>query len=392
MTATDALPALGLTPDELRRYSRHLLLPEVGVEGQLRLRSARVAIVGLGGLGSPLGLYLAAAGVGTLRLIEDDRVDASNLQRQVLYATGDVGRFKLEAAAERLAGVNPLVRLERTPERLTARNAVELLARADVVCDGSDNFPTRYLLNDACVKLGLPSVYGSILRFAGQVSVFWGARGPCYRCLFPQAPPAGAVPSCGEAGVLGVLPGVVGALQATEALKLLLGIGEPLLGRLLLFDALRGRFRELALRKSPDCPVCSRAPESVVLADEDPSCAVASAAGGPAPPDPEVLDVEPREVAAWRRSGRPIVLLDVRSPAEHALVALPGSTLIPLPDLERRLDELDATAEIVVYCHYGPRSTYGALLLRERGFARVWNLAGGIDAWTEDVDPSMIRY
>ena len=401
MPATDAgsrqlggaAAASALTPDELRRYSRHILLREVGIEGQQRLRSARVAVVGLGGLGSPLALYLAAAGVGTLRLIEFDRVDASNLQRQLLYSTADVGRSKLEAARERLHGVNPDVRLEGEVERLSAENAADLLAGVDVVCDGSDNFATRYLVNDACVKLGLPSVYGSILRFEGQVSVFWGARGPCYRCLFPQAPPAGTVPSCGEAGVLGVLPGVIGSLQATEALKLVLGIGDPLLGRLLLYDALRGRFRELTLRKNPGCPICSLAPESIVLADGESDCAVESPAREmPAGPDPELFDVEPREVAAWRAAGRPLVLLDVRSPEEHAFTALADSTLVPLADLEQRLGELDPEAEIVVYCHYGPRSTYATHLLRERGFARAWNLAGGIDAWSEDVDPAVVRY
>ncbi len=393
MPVTDIRQAIGLTPEELRRYSRHILLREVGVEGQQRLRAARVAVVGLGGLGSPLALYLAAAGAGTLRLIEFDRVDASNLQRQLLYATADVGRPKLEAARERLHGVNPDVRLEGAEQRLSAANAEELLGGADVVCDGSDNFATRYLVNDACVKLGLPSVYGSILRFEGQVSVFWGARGPCYRCLFPQAPPPGTVPSCGEAGVLGVLPGVIGALQATEALKLLLGIGEPLLGRLLLYDALRGRFRELALRKNPGCPICSAGPEGIVLADEESACAVETPPRPALPaPDPDLFDVEPREVAAWRASGRALVLLDVRSPEEHALTALAGSVLIPLPDLERRLGELDAAAEIVVYCHYGPRSTYATHLLRERGFPRAWNLAGGIDAWSEDVDPAVARY
>ena len=388
-----AAAAVGLSPDELRRYSRHILLREVGVEGQQRLRSARVAVVGLGGLGSPLALYLAAAGVGTLRLIEFDRVDASNLQRQLLYSTADVGRSKLEAARERLQGVNPEVRLEGEPGRLSAENATELLGGVDVVCDGSDNFATRYLVNDASVKLGLPSVYGSILRFEGQVSVFWGARGPCYRCLFPQAPPVGTVPSCGEAGVLGVLPGVIGALQATETLKLLLGIGDPLLGRLLLYDALRGRFRELALRKNPGCPICSAAPGSIVLADEEIACAPETASRELLPgPDPELFDVEPREVAAWRSGGRPLVLLDVRSPEEHAFTALPDSTLIPLPDLERRLGELDREGEIVVYCHYGPRSTYATHLLRDHGFARAWNLAGGIDAWSEDVDPAVVRY
>ncbi len=383
-------PHLPLTADELRRYSRHLLLREVGREGQERLRAARVAVVGLGGLGSPLALYLAAAGVGTLRLIEFDRVDLSNLQRQVLYETSDVGRPKLEAAADRLRAANPNVELELVPRALAAANALEALAGCDVVCDGSDNFPTRYLVNDACLRLGMPSVYGSILRFEGQVSVFWGARGPCYRCLFPSPPPAGAVPSCGEAGVLGVLPGVIGALQASEALKLLLGLGEPLVGRLLLFDALRTRFRELALRKNPACAVCSLPPAAIELADEAAHCGVpADAPGGF---DPQELDVMPAEVADWQRAGRPLTLLDVRQPEEHALTSLPGSRLIPLAELERRAVELDPATDIVVYCHYGPRSTYATLWLRERGFERVWNLAGGIDAWSVDVDRALPRY
>jgi adenylyltransferase/sulfurtransferase len=403
MDATLTAPWAALSSEELKRYSRHLLLREVGAEGQRRLRASRVAVVGLGGLGSPLALYLAAAGVGTLRLIEDDRVDVSNLQRQVLFASADVARPKLEAAAERLRGLNPLVRLELEPRRLTAATAEATFAGADVVCDGSDNFPTRYVVNDACVRLGLPSVYASILRFEGQVSVFWGARGPCYRCLFPEAPPEGVVPSCGEAGVLGVLPGVVGALQANEALKLLLGVGEPLLGRLLVFDALRTRFRELALRKNPACPVCSLPAERVEVRDLASACTTeprrgleARVAGGAATngpsPDPEVLDLEPAEVSAWRASGRPLMLLDVRSPEEHEYVHLPGTTLIPLPELEARLRELDPRSDIVVYCHYGPRSTYAVLFLRAQGFKRVWNLAGGIDAWSLEVDPGVARY
>lgn len=381
---------MGLGGDELRRYSRHLLLPEIGLAGQERLKSATVALVGLGGLGSPLALYLAAAGVGTLRLIEDDRVDSSNLQRQVLYGTAEVGRPKLAAACDRLRDLNPAVRLEPIGERLTAANAERVLAGAGVVCDGSDNFPTRYLVNDACVKLGIPSVYGSILRFEGQVSVFWGTPGPCYRCLFPQAPPAGSVPSCGEAGVLGVLPGVVGALQANEALKLVLGIGRTLLGRLLVFDALAARFRELALRRNPTCPTCSVPREGIELREEAPSCAPgAEALPGP---DPAAFDVEPREVEAWLRAGRRLVLLDVRTPEEHALSRLAGSRLVPLAALPARLGELDARDEIVAYCHYGPRSAYATQLLRGNGFARVWNLAGGIDAWSVDVDPTVPRY
>lgn len=390
-----------LTAEEARRYSRHLLLPEVGVEGQERLKASRIAIVGLGGLGSPLGLYLAAAGVGTLGLIDFDTVDATNLQRQVLYGTADVGHAKLAAAAARLRDVNPHVRLEGHPSRLDDANALAVLGAYDIVCDASDNFPTRYWINDACVKLGLPSVYGSILRFEGQVSVFWGARGPCYRCLFPSAPPPGAVPSCGEAGVLGVLPGVVGALQANEAIKLALGLGEPLLGRLLLFDALGGKFRELALHKNPACPVCAGAVEAIALEPEsaaDAACRAAPAVPAPAAesataePDPAAFDVEVQDLDRWRRQGRPLLLLDVRTPEEHRIARLEPSLLMPLHELPRRLAELDPARDIVVYCHYGPRSSYATQFLRQQGLRRVWNLAGGIDAWSAEIDAAVLRY
>lgn len=375
-----------LDADELRRYSRHLLLPEIGVAGQERLKAARIAVVGLGGLGSPLGLYLAAAGVGTLGLIEFDVVDETNLQRQVLYATADVGRPKLTAAAERLRGANPHVQLELHGLRLDAGNALDVLGRYDLVCDGSDNFSTRYLVNDACVRLGIPSVYGSILRFEGQVSVFHGARGPCYRCLFPSPPPAGSVPSCGEAGVLGVLPGIIGALQANEALKLVLRVGESLLGRLLTFDALRTKFRELALRRNPSCEVCALAPEDVVLRDEPDTCQVTAG------PDPEMFDVEVAAVAQWRREGRGFLLLDVRMPEENRRARIEDSILIPLHQLPERFAELDAEQDVVVYCHYGPRSSYATQFLRQQGMPRVWNLAGGIDAWSAEIDARVPRY
>jgi adenylyltransferase/sulfurtransferase len=371
----------------MRRYGRHLALPEVGAAGQAKLKASKVLIVGAGGLGSPAALYLAAAGVGTLGLVDGDRVEESNLQRQVLYGQSDVGRPKLEAAAARLAEVNPLVRLELHSTRLCSGNALEILRDYDVVVDGSDNFPTRYLVNDACVLLGKPDVYGSIQRFEGQAAVFWGARGPCYRCLFAEPPPPHLVPSCAEAGVLGVLPGIIGSLQASEALKLVLAVGEPLVGRLLLFDALAARWREVRLRKSPDCPVCSPQPTQRRLIDYERFCGAAGGERQAAAPD-----VTPRQLEGWLEQGRPLVLLDVRTPEEHAFAALRGARLVPLAELPRRLAELDPAVEFVVYCHFGPRSQAAVGYLRERGFGRVWNLAGGIDAWSREVDPAVPVY
>jgi adenylyltransferase/sulfurtransferase len=387
-----------LTQEEVRRYSRHLIMPEVGVEGQKRLKQARVLMIGAGGLGSPLGLYLAAAGVGTLGLVEFDVVDESNLQRQLLYGQGDVGRPKLEAAAERLADVNPLIRLEPHATRLESGNALELFRQYDLVVDGTDNFPTRYLVNDACVLAGKPNVYGSIFRFEGQVSVFWGARGPCYRCLFPEPPPPGLVPSCAEGGVLGVLPGIIGALQANEVIKLIIGAGEPLIGRLVLFDALKLRFRELTLRKSPDCPICSENPTQTELIDYEQFCGVgrgepvAEAAAGAAEAEDDRLEITPVELKRWLDEGRPVVVLDVRNPPELAICRLPGSTVIPLPELGRRYGELDPQAEIVVHCHSGVRSLQATRFLRQQGYSRARNLAGGIDAWSVTVDPGVPRY
>jgi len=380
-----------LEPAELRRYSRHLVLPEVGIDGQRRLKAARVLVVGAGGLGSPLGLYLAAAGVGTLGLVDFDRVDVSNLHRQVLFGDPDVGRPKVEAAVERLRGINPHIELVPHAIRLDASNALELFAGYDLVVDGSDNFPTRYLVNDACVLAGKPDVYGSVFRFEGQVSVFRGAEGPCYRCLFPEPPPPGLVPSCAEGGVLGVLPGIVGALQANEAIKLVLGAGEPLVGRLVLFDALRLRFRELALRKDPECPVCSAEPTLTELIDYEAFCGVGGDRGGDAAAAEPGFDVTPEEVAAWRAEGRPFTLLDVRTAEERAIAAIEGARAIPLQELPDRLGELDAADRVVVHCHHGPRSTRAATLLRDRGYA-AHNMAGGIDAWSERVDPSVPRY
>jgi sulfur-carrier protein adenylyltransferase/sulfurtransferase len=378
-----------LTPDEIRRYSRHLTLPEVGVEGQERLKAARVLLVGAGGLGSPASLYLAAAGVGTLGLVEFDRVDETNLQRQILYGQADVGRPKLEAAVERLAEVNPHVRLEPYAERLAASNALALVSAYDLVIDGSDNFPTRYLVNDACVLAGKPYVYGSIFRFEGQVSVFWGARGPCYRCLFPEPPPAGLVPNCAEGGVLGVLPGIIGSLQANEAIKLVLGVGQSLLGRLVVFDALKLTFRELKLAKSPHCPVCGERPTLTELVDYAAVCET--------PPE-ESMETEipralgPAEVKGRLDQGEGWVLLDVRSPQEIAICRIEGSIHIPLQELPQRIGELDPGKTIVAYCHTGVRSARAQGFLERSGFPRVINLRGGIEAWSLEVDPSVPRY
>jgi adenylyltransferase/sulfurtransferase len=387
MSCREPFPADGLDPTEIARYGRHLVLPDVGVEGQLRLRASRVLVVGAGGLGSPLALYLAAAGVGTLGLVDFDVVDLGNLQRQVLYDSDDVGRSKLDVARERLARLNPHVRVVAHACRLDAGNALEILHDYDVVVDGSDNFPTRYLVNDACVLSGKPDVYGSVYRFEGQVAVFWAGHGPCYRCLYPQPPPPGAVPGCAEGGVLGVLPGVVGTLQATEAIKLLLGRGESLCGRLLLFDALAMRFRELQLRRDAACPICGDRPSIRRLQQAAEAC--------PSPPRADAaFDIRVAELAGrLRPDGEgPPALLDVRTPEEWAICRLPGARLIPLGELERRLGELDRARETVVYCHLGGRSAAAVELLRRQGFALVRNLAGGIDAWAREVDPAMPRY
>jgi adenylyltransferase/sulfurtransferase len=380
-------PGDPLSPAELRRYGRHLVIPEVGVEGQERLKGARVLLVGAGGLGSPLGLYLAAAGIGHLGLVDFDSVDESNLQRQVLYGESDIGRPKLEAAAERLSEINPHCHVQAHPVRLDSSNALDIIAGYEVVVDGSDNFPTRYLVNDACVLAGKPNVYGSIFRFEGQVSVFWGAEGPCYRCLFPEPPPPGLVPSCAEGGVLGILPGVIGALQANEAVKLLLGIGDTMVGRLLLFDALKMRFRELKLKKDPACPVCSRNPTLRELIDYERFWGLGEAeqaADGAA-------ELQVEELADLQRRGEELTLLDVRTPQEHAICRLEGSRLMPIQVLGQRWQELDPGAALVVYCHTGVRSAHATAFLRSHGLA-ARNLVGGINAWSLRIDPSVPRY
>jgi adenylyltransferase/sulfurtransferase len=377
-----------LSAEELQRYARHLILPEVGVEGQRRLKAARVLVVGAGGLGSPAALYLAAAGVGVLGLVDSDLVEFSNLQRQILHGTSAVGTPKLASAAERLRDVNPGVELVLHGARLTSANALAILRDYDVVLDGSDNFPTRYLVNDACALLGKPDVYGSIFRFDGQASVFWAARGPCYRCLYREPPPPELVPSCAEGGVLGVLPGIVGSLQALEALKLVLGVGETLVGRLLLVDALKLRFRELALEKDPECPLCGEHASIHELMDYEAFCGV----GVAAEPEATGIEVEPRALDAELRSGRAPILVDVREPFEWEICRIPGSILMPLGDLPRRFSELDPGAVVVTVCHTGMRSLDAARFLRSRGLARVRSLRGGVAGWAEQVDRAMARY
>ena len=381
-----ARPLPELSRDEVRRYSRHLLLPEVGLEGQRRLKQARVLCAGAGGLGSPASMYLAAAGVGTLGIVDDDVVDPSNLQRQVVHGTADVGLPKAESAARRLADINPSVHVVPHPVRLTSENALSLFAGYDLVVDGTDNFATRYLVNDACVLSRRPYVYGSVFRFEGQASVFAAPGGPCYRCLFPEPPPPGLVPSCAQGGVLGVLPGIIGSIQASEAIKLLLGIGDPLIGRLLVFEALEMRFREVRLRPDPDCPACGTHPTVHELQDYEEFCGGRADRAGASG-----RDIGPSELKQRLDAGQSLVLLDVREPMEHRIVSLPGSVLVPLGELPARVGELDASAEYVVYCHHGFRSAGAVEFLRGLGL-RARNLAGGIAAWTDLVDPSLPRY
>ncbi len=378
---------MSLSHDEFLRYSRHLLLPEVGLGGQERLKAASVLLVGAGGLGAPVGLYLAAAGVGRLGLVDFDDVDLSNLQRQVLYGQEDVGRPKLEAAARRLRSVNPALRLDLHRTRLAADNAEDIARGYDVVVDGSDNFPTRYLVNDLCALLGKPNVYGSVFRFEGQASVFDARRGPCYRCLYPEPPGPGLVPSCAEGGVFGILPGLVGMIQATETLKLLLNLGKPLVGRLLLFDALAMQFRELELRKDPNCPLCGARPTLTRLVDHAAFCRT----GSPAE-EAEGRQLAAPELKALLDRGERIRLLDVREPHEFELGRIAGAESMPLSTLPARLGSLDPREQIVVYCHHGVRSRSALELLESAGFARVSHLAGGIDSWSRLVEPGLPRY
>ena len=383
-----------LSPEEVLRYSRHLIMPEVAMGGQRKLKAARVLLVGTGGLGSPLGLYLAAAGVGTIGLVDFDVVDVTNLQRQVLYGTSDIGRPKLDAAAERLRDVNPHVQIIPHELRLTSENALQILESYDVVVDGTDNFPTRYLVNDACVLLGKPNVYGSIFRFEGQVSVFFAEKGPCYRCLFPEPPPPGLVPSCAEGGVLGVLPGIVGAVQALETIKLILGAGEPLIGRLLLFDALALRWRELKLRKNPDCPVCGERRTVTGLVDYEEFCGVPQAFAAEAAERDGLVEITASELDARLSNGEAITIIDVREAHEWEIANLEryDARLIPLGQFAERMHELNSADQIVVHCRSGVRSAKAFRQLHAAGFRRIWNLKGGILAWSDEVDPTLPRY
>jgi len=391
-------PLPNLTREELTRYARHVILPDVGIDGQRRLKGARVLCVGAGGLGSPAAMYLAAAGIGTLGIVDDDAVDASNLQRQILHDSAGLGRPKVESARDRLKAINPNVSVEMHHVRLTSANALDILDRYDVVLDGADNFPTRYLVNDACVLLGKPNAFGAIFRFEGQASVFATKGGPCYRCIYPEPPPPGLVPSCAEAGVFGVLPGIVGTIQATETIKLVLGVGETLAGRLLVYDAMRMAFRELKVPKDPDCPVCGPRPTVRELIDYEAFCGLKEAeagADGPAEPaEPAALDpiITVDELKArWDKGDRPF-LLDVREAVEHQLVQLEGDVLIPLGELIARQQELDPDREIVVYCHHGNRSGRATAYLRHNGFPHARNLRGGIEEWAVKIDPSLPRY
>jgi adenylyltransferase/sulfurtransferase len=379
---------VSLSPNEIARYSRHLILPEVGMDGQKRLKASSVLLIGAGGLGSPLALYLAAAGIGRIGLVDFDVVDFSNLQRQVLHGTPDVGRPKLHSARDRIQAINPEVRVDLYEARLTSANALDMFKPYDVIIDGTDNFPTRYLTNDACVLLKKPNVYGSIFRFDGQASVFFPPHGPCYRCLYPEPPPPGEVPSCAEGGVLGILPGVVGVIQATEAVKLILGSGEPLIGRLLHYDALGMTFREFKVRRNAKCPVCGDQPTIKQLIDYEQFCGVR----GEAPVTAADGEMTVEDLKRRIDRGEDLFILDVRNPEEFRIGRIPGSTLIPLPDLPQRVRELDAGREIIVHCKSGMRSTKAVNFLREQGFKNLRNLKGGILAWSEKIDPSVPKY
>lgn len=376
-----------LNHEQIRRYSRHLIMPEVGLEGQKKLKAGSVLLIGAGGLGSPVALYLAAAGIGRLGLVDFDEVDYTNLQRQIIHGTSDVGRPKVLSARSRILDINPDVEVVLYETRIDSSNALEIMRDYDVIIDGTDNFPTRYLTNDACVLLGKPNVYGSIFRFEGQASVFYAQEGPCYRCLFPEPPPPGLVPSCAEGGVLGVLPGVVGTIQATEAIKLILGTGKPLIGRLLLYDALAMSFEEFKLRKRPDCAVCGDSPTVTELIDYVEFCGL-----DPADALEPEWEITPADLKARIDTGDEVVLLDVREPHEQGISRLEGSLLIPQADLPARMHELNSADETVLYCRTGVRSARALSLLRDAGFRRVKNLHGGINAWARIVDPTMPQY
>jgi len=386
---------MALSNDEVKRYSRHLIMPEVGVEGQEKLKKGSVLCIGAGGLGSPAALYLAAAGVGTIGIVDFDVVDFSNLQRQVIHGTSDVGRSKLASAKDRLLELNPHINIETYETALSSKNALDLFKPYDVILDGTDNFPTRYLTNDACVLLGKPNAYGSIFRFEGQASVFATKDGPCYRCLYPEPPPPGLVPSCAEGGVLGVLPGVIGTIQATEAIKLIMGIGEPLVGRFLIYDALRMKFRELKLKKDPDCPVCGTNPTVTELIDYEQFCGVAPAATEVAVSTANNTNETETDVNELKRkidAKEDFFLLDVREPNEYQIGKIPGSTLIPLGEVPQRVSEIPRDKEIIVHCKMGGRSAKAAAFLRQQGYTNVKNLKGGITDWSDKIDSKVPKY
>ncbi len=389
----DTLP--DLTKDEIARYSRHLIMPEVGMEGQRKLKAASILLIGTGGLGSPLGLYLAAAGIGRLGLVDFDVVDHSNLQRQIVHGTKDVGRPKIASAKDRLSDMNPHIHIETYETALRAENALDILKDYDVIIDGTDNFQTRYLANDASVLLGKPNVYGSIFRFDGQASVFHpGGGGPCYRCLYPEPPPPGLVPSCAEGGVLGILPGIIGVIQATEAIKLIIGQGEPLIGRLLLFDALKMKFRELKLRRNPECPLCGDNPTIKELIDYDAFCGITPPQAAAPAPEASDWEVTPAQLKAELDGGRKLTIIDVREPHEWQIGNLEplGARLIPLGQVATRINELNPDEEIVVHCKMGGRSAKAYETLKQAGFKKIRNLKGGILAWSDQVDPSIPKY
>jgi sulfur-carrier protein adenylyltransferase/sulfurtransferase len=393
---TETLPDPGndlptLTNDEVKRYSRHLIMPEVGVDGQRKLKAAKVLCIGAGGLGSPVAMYLAAAGVGTIGLVDFDVVDFSNLQRQILHSTPDVGKPKLQSAKEKLHALNPEIEIRTHEVALSSQNALRLFEPYDIIVDGTDNFPTRYLVNDACVILGKPNAYGSIFRFEGQASVFAMKHGPCYRCLYPEPPPPGLVPSCAEGGVLGVLPGMIGIIHATETVKLIMGIGEPLIGRFLIYDALRMRFRELKLRKDPDCPVCGTHPTVTKLIDYEQFCGITPAAPEPVTVN-NAMELTSLELKQRLDRGDKLTIVDVREPNELQINRIPGSVHIPLGDIPKRYNELDPDAELVMQCKSGVRSGKAADFLRSVGFKHVLNLKGGILDWIDKVDPTQPKY
>jgi len=390
MSTATIIQPVQLSKDEILRYSRHLIMPEVGMEGQLKLKQAKVLCIGAGGLGSPLALYLGAAGVGKLGIVDFDVVDYTNLQRQIIHGTTDVGRTKLESARDTLLEINPNVEIEAFETRLSSENALDIFRKYDIVADGTDNFPTRYLVNDACVLLGKPNVYASIFRFEGQASIFYAEQGPCYRCLYPEPPPPGLVPSCAEGGVLGVLPGIMGCIQAMETIKLILGRGDSLVGRLLLFDALAMKFRELKLRKNPDCPICGTHRTITRLIDYEQFCGIRGEEHTPV--QTGIPEITPVELKKKMDAHEPFVLIDVREPHEYQICRIPGSKLIPLGEVPKRMNELDSADEIVVHCKSGIRSAKAVDLLMKSGFGKIHNLKGGILAWSDQVDPSVPKY